>query len=222
MRGRKKLLLICLAGVAIVVAAAFYQSDIIGWWRGEAKYKGSYTNEWRSKLRSYVFCYDHDDGLWLTDGVFVQMPTKLDEWISKFVPDGFPRAGYDFYPPLRYPEPDAVPVLIELLGSREKNVRILAANSLENIGPPARDAVHALLASAQTNDKNVEKAALLAVWKIEPSAVPSRVWLYRPLFDGRDGPPYPETLSAMLPQSPLSFGLMLRKGLARVQSSDSN
>ena len=50
MRGRKKLLLICLAGVAIVVAAAFYQSDIIGWWRGEAKYKGRYTNSWRAEM----------------------------------------------------------------------------------------------------------------------------------------------------------------------------
>jgi hypothetical protein len=41
-----------ITGILVIagLAGSLWQSELIGWWRGEAKYKGRYTNSWRAEL----------------------------------------------------------------------------------------------------------------------------------------------------------------------------
>jgi hypothetical protein len=158
-----------LAAVAILATAAFYQSDLIGWWRGEAKYKGRYTNSWRAELRTYKYCgyaqYTSWDGhsIW----IFRREPSKWEEWLERVLPKGFP-AKKDSTRPLRDGDPEAISVLIELLDAPEQNVRIQAANGLERAGEAARDAIPALLAMLKIQDWDAALAARQALRAIDP------------------------------------------------------
>jgi hypothetical protein len=145
--------------VVILATAAFYQSALIGWWRGEAKYKGRYTNSWRTELRAY----DHYFRI-SSDWYFFRTPSRWDPWFSKILPKSF-TSNDRFDPPWKDGDPEAIPVLLELLQAHEPHVRIIAASGLETIGPAARDTIPALL--AMLRDDNDEDVACEAFWAIE-------------------------------------------------------
>jgi len=164
--GRRRRLFICLTGVAILATAAFYQSALIGWWRGEAKYKGRYTNSWRAEMR----CYDVHvgfDGLGHGYWDIERKPSKWEKWLSKVLPVSF-QPKLDSPPPLQNGDPEAVPVLIELLQTPERNVRILAARGLETIGPPARPVVPVLLTLLEDEDLDLVNQVIITLTTIDP------------------------------------------------------
>jgi len=170
MSKRCKLLLIYLSALVILATVAFNQSALIGWWRGEAKYKGRYTNSWRAELRTYKYrgyayfgCWGSSDSIWF----FEREPSKWEECLKKVLPKGF-RAKKDSTPPLRDGDAEAISVLIELLEAPEQNVRIQAANGLERAGEAARDAIPALLAMLKMQDWEAAIAARQALRAIDP------------------------------------------------------
>jgi hypothetical protein len=153
--------------MAILATAAFYQSALIGWWRGEAKYKGRYTNSWRAEMRSYdvnLGCDPLGHGCW----DFVRRPSLREQWLSKLLPSSF-RPKLDSCPTLLDSDPEAVPVLIELLHASETKVRILAAYGLEKIGSPARPAFPVLLTLLKDKDGDVVRQVILALIAIDPT-----------------------------------------------------
>jgi hypothetical protein len=167
MTKRCKAALIGLAILAAVVLANFYSSDLIGWWRGEAKYRGRYTNYWRAELRCYHVELGRDvlgHGYW----DFVRTQSVWEQWLSKLLPISF-QPKLDSPAPLQDGDPEAVPVLIELLQAPERTVRILAAHGLETIGSPARPAVPALLTLLKDENGDVVSQAILALIAIDPT-----------------------------------------------------
>jgi hypothetical protein len=155
---RRVLLILCAAMVAAVIAV-FYQSALIGWWRGEAKYKGRYTNSWRAELRSYDSIAIGDLGC--VDWIFVRRTSRLEDWLAKVMPGSSPKV----HPPapLQDGDPEAIPVLVELLTSPERIVRIMAAAGLEQIGSPAQEAIPALSALVDDEAGDVVFAARQAI-----------------------------------------------------------
>src|SRR5262249_60982656 len=108
---RRKLLLICLTAVAILATTAYYQSALIGWWRGEAKYKGRYTHPWRAEMRCYHASVEFDmlgHGYW----DFVRTPSVWEQWLSRVLPNSS-QPKLDSPPPLQDGNPEAVAVLTE-------------------------------------------------------------------------------------------------------------
>jgi hypothetical protein len=145
MTKRRKLALFGVAILAAIVLANFYASDLIGWSRGEAKYLGRYTNSWESELRHYRPLGEFiNDGASRVHYVFLREPTNWEKWRGELIP-GLSTPAPDNRPPLQEGDPDAVGVLVELLKSPHSNVRIMAANGLEHIGPAAHAAIPALL-----------------------------------------------------------------------------
>jgi hypothetical protein len=155
-----------LVAVAILASAAFYQSALIGWWRGEAKYKGRYRNYWHAELREYSWY-----GFWNPSapyGRFAKREPDWKEWTA-LLTSGERRPMFDLNPPLQDGDPNAVPVLIELLDAKEEHVRLLAARGLKRIGPRADVAVPELLAHLGA-DGMVPRAIWEALKAVSPDS----------------------------------------------------
>jgi hypothetical protein len=183
MSKRRKLLLICLAALVILATAAFNQSALIGWWRGEAKYKGRYTNSWRAELRSYDNCFRIS-----SEWYFCHTPSRWEQWLSKILPNSS-QLSNRFDPPWEDGDPEAIPVLVELLKSPERHVRIIAAYGLEIIGPPARDAIPALLAMLlRDDDEDVATEAWCAIESVDPAVAGEHVGVLRRFADQSESP----------------------------------
>ena len=166
MTKRRKLALIGVAVLTAILVANFYSSDLIGWWRGEASYRGRYTNSWRAELASYEFM-GLFGGPGDPDRLFVRVPTKWDKLLERMglgTQKGRPPSS----PPLQDGHPEGVQVLVELLQAPEANVRVLAARGLERIGPRAREAIPALLALVDDDDDHVPLASQSAIEAIDP------------------------------------------------------
>src|SRR5262249_4899492 len=103
-----------LAILAPLCLTAHYQSTIIGWWRGEAKYKGKYRNYWHQELRAYDHSHFHTkyppDSRWK----FARLEPRWRVFIAKLFPSWIP-LRWDTNPPLQDGDPRAIAVLIELL-----------------------------------------------------------------------------------------------------------
>ena len=131
---------------------------------GESKYKCRYTNSWRAELRTYSLFAVADVGT--LDSFFVfREPNPWKTWIAELTEwqvDNY----YDFCPPLQDGDPEAIPVLAELLRAPEANVRVIAACGLREIGAPARSAIPALLALENDKDPDVRLACQLAIGSI--------------------------------------------------------
>jgi hypothetical protein len=164
---RRRALLILGAAMVAAIVAAFNQSALIGWWRGEAKYKGRYTNSWRAELRAYerIFGMIGDGGTHVR-WCFIRQPAKWEEIFDKLL--NRHAQTIDHSPPLQDGDAEAVPVLVELLQAPEANVRIIAAQGLEGIGPPARKAIPALIALIDDEDEDVAFASRQALRAMDP------------------------------------------------------
>jgi hypothetical protein len=168
---RRRLLLISSAFLAVLFLGFIFQSNLIGRWRGEAKYKGRYTNSWRAEMRQF----QPDIGICESGRIewaYRRAPTIWEEWLAKVLPNAtsnMPSAP----PPLQEGDPEALQVLIELLRAPEENVRMLAASGLERIGPEARQAVPALLVVLEEEDGYARGNASQALWEIDPRTMRS-------------------------------------------------
>jgi hypothetical protein len=166
MTKRRRYLLISLAGMAILVAAVFYQRDIIGWWRGEAKYKGRYTNSWRAEMRSYKRIFGIVGGSWEVHWSYERIPNKWEEWLAQVIPDSSQSKYAESLPPLNG-DPAAIPVLVELLQAPETDIRIMAVQALESLGSAAKDAIPVLSVLDNDDDSDVRFAARRAIRRIK-------------------------------------------------------
>jgi hypothetical protein len=226
MTRRRKLLVICLTALVILATAAFYQSALIGWWRGEAKYKGRYTNSWRAEMR----CYEGgmaEGNLWHLDYAFSQKSSLWENWLDKLGVRKRSLGGFTIGVPDRHDlgivlqdgDPDAVPVLMELLNDEDPTVRLLAIFGLQRVGAAARDAVPQLLALCPDPERGFDLTIELpfafeaeyAISSIDEGLGFSRLLRRLHLFDSSQNIPYPDTLAMMLPQTPTGFGPLLRR-----------
>jgi hypothetical protein len=163
------------AVLATVLATAVFHRDVVGWWRGEAKYRGRYTNSWRAELRQYHRWVGQYPSSILTDAktpdsFYVQMPTRLEQLLAKLWPTRYPIEVW-LDPPLQQGDTQALPVLLQLLNAPEPNVRVLAIRGLGNVGPAAREAVPILLAALDDDGDGVADEAAAALIAIDPQAL---------------------------------------------------
>src|SRR5205807_1766311 len=102
---------------------------------------------------------------------------RWEQWLSKLLPSSYP-PDLGFHPPLQDGDPDAVPVLVELLRAPEVNVRILAVWGLKEVGSRARETIPALLAALNDEDEEVAHQAWWALHSIDKSVAPEYRWDY--------------------------------------------
>jgi len=79
-------------------------------------------------------------------------------------------------------DPEAVPVLAKLLGSRDPKARRIAVQGLEKVGEQARPAVPALLAALDDPDDDVRQDAEQALTWIDREAAERAGLEYHPFF----------------------------------------
>jgi HEAT repeats len=170
---RRKWLLFSMAGLALLTAGAlrFGWSDLVGWARGEARYRGRCTNAWADDVRDWV-------PMWIvgTSGprhshrpakpptCFVRV--QADPW---WWPALHGVSVCTENPPLQEGDPAAVSLLLELLRDRDRTVRLLASQGLGRVGPAAKEAVPALRDLAlHDEDEAVRATAQDALTRIDP------------------------------------------------------
>jgi hypothetical protein len=120
--------------------------------RGEHFYHGLPTSYWATATRRFA-----SSERWLNDH-----PT----WFQEVV--GWTGLGGE--PAIFSHDPAAVRVLSDLLGDNDEDICTLAATSLGDIGPPANDAVPALLNLARGGPEGLREAAAQTLLKIKPSS----------------------------------------------------
>jgi hypothetical protein len=164
---RRRVLLILSAVMVAAIIAAFYQSALIGWWRGEAKYKGRYTNSWRAELRCYKRIFGIvGGGLMEVHWSYERVPSKWEGWLAEVIPDTS-QSKYAESLQLLNGDPAAIPVLVELLQAPETDIRIMAVQAMERLGSEAQDAIPALSVLDNDDDSDVRLAARQAIRRIE-------------------------------------------------------
>ena len=170
---RRRALLLASALLTIAFAGSVFQSDLVGWWRGEAKYKGRYANAWRMELRKYEFVrtfnFAHGvSGHWVL--IFERKPAVWEKWLASALPSVY-KLKTDSKPPLHEGDEEAFPVLIELLRAPEWNVRLLAMDGLRAIPGYTDEEITELHALLEDEHPIVVKTAKWALWDIARIAV---------------------------------------------------
>jgi hypothetical protein len=169
MRLRRRLwiaatLVVC-AGVLSLIQPV--RTELIGRWRGESRYQGRFTNDWKLELRRYeVVCTINLNGK--ISRLRDLRPLWWEPWLDKLAPSASPpRHGHV---PLKAGDPAAVPVLLELLRDEDARIRLIAVEALSRVGANARQAVPALLTALEDEDEAVRTEAVWALWFIDHEA----------------------------------------------------
>jgi hypothetical protein len=153
-----------------VFTGFYFRSDVIGWWRGESKYRGHSTNAWHAELQRWhriVACGGSGGKSFL---VWSRQPAPSEAWFAALAPRLDDTDG-PFGPPLLNGDRDATGVLAELLRAPESHVRLLAIEGLEQIGLGASQTVPALLAVLEDEDEDVRQRAMQALRAIKPEVL---------------------------------------------------
>jgi len=188
------LILLLLAGGVLSLPPVHWR--LIGWWRGEAFFKGLPTSYWRLEISTAI---DPAKPKALSGPSTTSISRQLASWVGrKPTPDfsvfdlAHPAAvpvlcelARDPDPAIRWEAawllgqaappgsevPAAVEALVDLLGDEAAGTRVNAAGSLEVIGPPhARIAVPVLLRSLAHRELEVRHQAAQALRAIDPAA----------------------------------------------------
>src|SRR5262249_52052716 len=166
-------------------------------------------NSWRAELRSFRDM-SLEGNLHHLTWSFHRSPTEWELCVARLMPSGWQHKS-DLPPPLQDGDPDAALVLSELLRSPETNVRILAANGLERIGPLCpRNALLALIDAAEDDDPEVALAAEQALWFVDPYAAIAHAWRQFPWFNSPEDVLFLDSGALLFPQTPAGFGHLLR------------
>lgn len=173
-------LVLFLVGGALLVPSVAWQ--VYGRLHGEAFYKGMPTSYWSGQCRNYyVEFYEHGGR---ANWRYQRRPSWADQLLSYCGVT----ASSDTDPllnendPLLKPDLEAIPVLVELLKTGDPQSQLVAAYVLEWIGMRAgapelpmekvqyalQAAVPALQEAARSDDKDVRKNMLSALWTIDP------------------------------------------------------
>jgi hypothetical protein len=161
-----------LAAAAMLLMAglvgSIWQSDLIGWWRGEARYKGRYTNSWRTELRQYDYVgrFPFSHGVAASwDLIYERRSSAWEQWLAKTFPNLY-SLDADSPPPLQAGDVEAIPVLLKLLHAPEWNVRLLAIDGLRACQGCCDEEITELLALLEDEHPMVVKTAKWALWDI--------------------------------------------------------
>ncbi len=157
----KRLRYICLGallliGLVVTLLVPETRYGIPGWLRGEQWFRGRPTCYWSAAVRSYVKARDNPPG-----PPFPFLARLLGirphyEWTAQPAVLGGGR--------------ESIPVLLQLLRDKDKNVRQAAAQSLGDLGTAGGIGVPALAAALQDPDPNVRWTAAFALYRIGPAA----------------------------------------------------
>jgi hypothetical protein len=137
---------ICL-GIALLAApgslllAPTWPRNLVAWVQGEHFYRGQPTSYWSRQVRDWLLAND-----WGCTGPFpaIPEPSWFDRvWAYFGVRPG--QADGPDAPLLWQGDPEAVPILVDLLKDEDEAVRLQAALSLAELGPLAHQAVPELL-----------------------------------------------------------------------------
>jgi hypothetical protein len=164
-------LAVVLAVSAWVLLSPDARLIVVGLYRGEKFYQGKPTGYWSKRLQ------DHPNTLHSSAGAgseFAARPATLLDSVKALTGIGKP-AFTPADPWLTEGDPEALPVLQDLLHDPNPDVRGYAAEALGEYGPTARASVPALLGIL--NDKTntgtgftVGRRATLALIQIDPDA----------------------------------------------------
>jgi hypothetical protein len=158
--------------ILLVALALFFFSpwmtEISGRWHGEAVYQGQCTSSWRQELLHWkVVCSGGINAF--TYRWRQRQHPPWDEWLGSVT--GTHRS---FFPleklPLLQGDVEAVPVLLELLKDPEPQIRLVAAEGLGAVGPPASVAVPHLFDALPDVDSDVHREIEDALFRIDIEA----------------------------------------------------
>jgi hypothetical protein len=129
---KRKWTILLLALLLLLLLAAWFEPThcVRGWLRGEAFYQGRPTSFWALECRSWwAITFNHS--AWPNDVIWAQRPGLFD----RFLPARWQQRFVDIIdtPPLLRGDPDAEPVLRELLNDPSPQVQELAETGLKNI-----------------------------------------------------------------------------------------
>ncbi|HJT78156.1 MAG TPA: HEAT repeat domain-containing protein [Gemmataceae bacterium] len=145
-----------LAGLAIALLVPQGRYAIWGWLRGDHYYRGKPTCYWSSAVRSY-------------EEACSSPPRPLSPLLVRLL--GIrPNYGRPDQPAVLGGGRESIPVLIQLLRDRDKNVRRAAARALGDLGAFCGDGVPALAAALKDSDPEVRWMAADALYRIDPAA----------------------------------------------------
>jgi hypothetical protein len=116
----------------------------IGWIRGEAFYNGRPTSYWHAQLDQYEEVWAH---CWGQIHVLRPKNTKFEILVQSIFGIKLDDRGYALWDG----DPQAIPVLLELLKYPDCKSRRVAATGLSNVGPPAENASPLLIEIAQSS-----------------------------------------------------------------------
>ena len=185
---RRRVLLLASALLAITFACSVFRSDLTGWWRGEAKYKGRYTNSWRAELLQWD---GHRDAVHI---VLLNLPQHQSSWWEslrdKLLPSANARTPDVWL--LLDDDPEAIPVLIELLRDPERKVRMHTIELLKWKGEilkwkglDALDVVEVLKEIERSEDRELSDRASSAIRRIHPAWVDASPLADEPIQKGK-------------------------------------
>jgi HEAT repeats len=162
---RRALLLVCLPllGLVLTALSPFWRPPLIGLYRGESTYQGRYTNEWRADLQQWeVIDRGKCDGSPFR--CRLRRPPFWNQWLR--LPTASASPPFEQHPLMQH-DPASVPVLLDLLHDPDPEIRLIAIEALEKIGPDARAAVPVLFELLDNEDQDVSEAAEDALFHID-------------------------------------------------------
>lgn len=149
---KKLICLLLLTAAAVLLAMPSCRYGVLGLVRGESFYQGRPTSYWRGVVKDWTVprpCSPQGPP-----------PTTLLHKVRAFLVEPF--AEKVVIPPGE-DQPDALPVLIELLSDEDAAVRSYAVTTIEGIGPSAKAAVPRLILLLEDEDPEVRALAAFAV-----------------------------------------------------------
>ena len=141
--------------LVLMLIASWRRSNIIGYLRHESIYQGRYTNFWSADLRGWEvtatasfngFCSrfrDPKESFW-------------SEWLPRWIKPSQQPSFKEH--PLMQGDPEALPVLLELLRDPSRDIRLIAAEAIGKLHPPPKHVFLTLMeALHDEEDKDIHR-----------------------------------------------------------------
>lgn len=157
---RKRLALVFVLALPVAVAAlvAYLASPMSV---TPPTYKGRTAAQWEKELENWEY-FDPES---ILTGRVITQPSRIAD-----SPGTNATCDSDGKLLILTPDPDALPVLIELLCAHQPSARRTAVQGLEALGSAAWTSIPNLLAVLDDTDRGVRANARRVVWRIDPKA----------------------------------------------------
>lgn len=153
--------------VALGLSAALALASLVtGWWIGRQPrqvYGGFSAAGWEAEIGRWEAVVIVQISLSTQHRIWARR--KPWSWLIRY------ESAYDIQPmPLHAGDRTAIPILIELLRSRNPQARLIAAEGLMEIGEEARDAISAVLLALDDPDAQVREQAQCTLIRLDRAA----------------------------------------------------